>query len=137
MLLYFGFDNNFGHHFFAQHRWDMNVSEETAATDWGRHNCETSISFQPLNSLHPIFWFQDGCCPATLSYHIEHTLFPGVHYLHLKDIAPVIEECAKEFDVPYTKLVGEQELLKFQRDMIEKYATKPKTELTEPLCAKD
>lgn len=124
VLMHFSLDNTYGHHFFAQHAWDISLSDETVASDWGRHNLETSLSFQPLNSMQPVFWFQNTCCPATLSYHVEHTLFPGVNYLNLALIAPVVEVCARDFGLSYKKIVGEAGMREYRQAMLKKYAMK-------------
>jgi len=113
---------NFFRLFFAQHKWDAHISEAEADQDWGKANCQSSVSYQPTNSLNPVTWFQDGTCPSTLSYHTEHTLFPGVNYFYLKDIAPVIEQCAAEHGVPYHKWVGRSKLDEEYRMHFARYA---------------
>ena len=118
-----------GLYFFAQHKWDSEpVPEEVANKDWGRYNALTTYSLwpQPVESFHPIFWFQNGTCPSTLSYHMEHTLFPGVHYLHLKRIAPVIKKVCEEFSIPYRTLHGVGDVYKEKQRMLEK-CCRPKT----------
>lgn len=121
-LVHVGLANTFGWLFFAQHRWDVSIPEERAAEDWGRHNAETSVSLWPTNGWHPAFWFQGRTCPATLSFHLEHTLFPSVPYLHLEAIGPVVEKCAKKHGVEYTKFVGTDALVEWINGLLQAHA---------------
>jgi hypothetical protein len=91
--------------FFAQHDWESDVSEQVANTNWGYYNAKTSMSLVGENiRWHPLTWGYSGNCPSTLTYHLEHTLFPGVNYLHLSKIASTCEKTCREFNVPYNKI---------------------------------
>jgi len=81
--------------FFCQHAWDYEVEAATADKDWGRHNAASSLSLRGLE-WHPVCWGMGGACPSTLTYHVEHSLFPGVNYLHLPKIAPIIDRSLAE-----------------------------------------
>lgn len=103
--------------FYAQHDWASHVSEETADTDWGRYNAETSISFWATNhQWHFLFFGMGGSNGATLSYHLEHTLFPGINYLLLPKIGPTVEQCCKEYNIVYNKFESFAELKQHFRD---------------------
>lgn len=114
--------------FYAQHDWGSHVDEATADSDWGRHNAETSMSFwgaDPRNSWHPLFLGMGGANGATLSYHLEHTLFPGINYLLLPKIAPTVEQVCKEHNVKYNKLESFDELKKHFRDNLKSNSRPP------------
>merc|ERR1711920_343209 len=81
--------------FFCQHAWDYEVDAATADEDWGRHNVLSSLSLRGLE-WHPVCWGMGGACPSTITYHAEHTLFPGVNYLHLPKISPIIDRTLAE-----------------------------------------
>jgi len=112
--------------FFAQHKWDHEVDEATANQDWGRHNAESCISLSGFK-WHPITWGMGGACPTTLTYHLEHTMFPGVSYLHYPKIAPIVEATMKEFGVKNKPVVGGQALRALLRSSMNKYAEPPRS----------
>lgn len=94
--------------FFAQHAWDNEVGEETVNLDWGRHNAETSVSLRGM-ARHPVCWGTPqmaGATPSTLTYHLEHTLFPGVAYANLPKIAGIVDATCAEFGVGCDSLAG-------------------------------
>jgi cytochrome b5 len=100
--------------FHCQHRWDLVSSPYDAALEWGKYHASVSASlWGEFLPWHPIFWgYGGGTCPSTLSYHLEHTLFPGISYTHLQLIAPVCEQVCKEFGVEYMKYVSLDEVYK-------------------------
>eukprot|EP00463_Aulacantha_scolymantha_P002235 TRINITY_DN2916_c0_g1_i1.p2 TRINITY_DN2916_c0_g1~~TRINITY_DN2916_c0_g1_i1.p2 ORF type:complete len:66 (-),score=4.89 TRINITY_DN2916_c0_g1_i1:54-251(-) len=61
--------------------WDGDESDESNAADWGRANAETSISLSGMDS-HPVCWFQSGASPATLTFHLEHTIVSWAELLY-------------------------------------------------------
>lgn len=84
--------------FFAQHVWDSDVPESLANKDWGKYNALTTISLsgESLRWWHPLYLGGNGTSPSTLTYHLEHTLFPGVNYMYLSKVAKITEiMCAK------------------------------------------
>jgi cytochrome b involved in lipid metabolism len=91
--------------FYAQHEWDSDIAEEVGDSDWGRYNAQTCTSLHGDSMWwHPIVWLSGGCCPGTLTYHLEHTLFPGMNYLNLAKIASICESTCKDFNVPYHRI---------------------------------
>ncbi len=63
-------------------------------TDWAVHELLTTANFAPHNKL--ITWYTGG-----LNFQIEHHLFPYVSHLHYPAIAPIVQQVAAEFGVPY------------------------------------
>lgn len=115
--------------FFAQHVWDKVIDETLANQDWGRYNAESCYSLWPVESMwarSPVLWFQFGTCPATLTYHLEHTLFPGINYLHLKRVAPIVKKCCEEFQIRYNVMYTMEELHTARQQMLIRHAVKPK-----------
>jgi fatty acid desaturase len=94
--------------FWAQHDWESNISEELADTDWLKYNAITSRSVQGEAMMwHPTLWgYPKGACPSTLTYHLEHTLFPAVNYMYLPRIASICETTLQEYGIPYHKFNG-------------------------------
>jgi linoleoyl-CoA desaturase len=41
-------------------------------------------------------WYVGG-----LNYQVEHHLFPNICHVHYRDIAKIVEQTAKEFNLPY------------------------------------
>jgi len=100
--------------FYAQHRWHINYTPEVVNSDWGRYNADTCYSLWGENmKWHPILLGMGGHCPATLTYHLEHSLFPGVNYLYLSKVARVVEAVCKEYGYEYHK-IGNYTALKNQ-----------------------
>ncbi len=58
------------------------------------HQVITTANFSPKS--HVLSWYVGG-----LNFQIEHHLFPHVCHIHYKQIAPIVEETAKEFGIPY------------------------------------
>ena len=91
--------------FYCQHVWSSSLTEELANKDWGKYNTETSISVIGENmTWHPLLWGYTGNTPSTLTYHIEHTLFPGVNYLYLSILSPIVQESCKKYGITYHAL---------------------------------
>ncbi|MEO6903335.1 MAG: acyl-CoA desaturase [Bacteroidia bacterium] len=62
--------------------------------DWAIHQLETTADFSKNNPL--ITFYVGG-----LNYQAIHHLFPRICHVHYPKIAPIIEQTAKEFGVPY------------------------------------
>jgi linoleoyl-CoA desaturase len=72
------------------------IKEETEKINqsWIAHQLYTTVNYgmkQPI-----LTWLLGG-----LNFQIEHHLFPEVCHVHYKSIAPIVQETAKEFDLPY------------------------------------
>jgi linoleoyl-CoA desaturase len=62
--------------------------------EWAIHQMQTTANFAPKNKL--ITFFVGG-----LNYQIEHHLFQRICHVHYPAIAPIVEQTAKEYGVPY------------------------------------
>ena len=69
-------------------------SKHDIATDWHVHQFNTTSDFARNNRL--LSWYVGG-----LNFQIEHHVFPTICHIHYKKIAPIVEETAKAFHVPY------------------------------------
>lgn len=62
--------------------------------NWAIHQMHTTTNF---GKKHKIFsWYVGG-----LNFQVEHHLFPNICHVHYRKIAPIVEQTAKEFGVPY------------------------------------
>ena len=125
--------------FFAQHVWNKHFDRMDVLKDWGRANAESTFSWWGANDKwwHPCLWGTgNGACPSTLSYHLEHTLFPALNYLYFPEIAPLVEETCKEFGVTYNKLVDLDNVLRARSVMLAKYSIPSTRSGTESLNTK-
>jgi len=62
--------------------------------DWGVHQVLTSHNYGVGSKF---FLHLSG----GLNLQVEHHLFPGMHYTHYFDIAPIVEKCCKDYNLPY------------------------------------
>lgn len=79
----------------------MEVCEFTQPDDkgvmrdsWAIHQLKTTTDFAPNNKL--VTWFVGG-----LNFQVVHHLFPKVSHVHYPQLAPIVAQTAKEFDLPY------------------------------------
>lgn len=70
---------------------DANIEEH-----WFIHQMQTTANFARHNKWWN--WYLGG-----LNFQIEHHLFPRICSVHYPDIAPIVKETAREFDVPYNE----------------------------------
>lgn len=61
---------------------------------FARHIMETTSDFCPYNRV--VTWVAGG-----LNNHVAHHLFPGISQIHLPALTKIVEETAKEYQVPY------------------------------------
>lgn len=62
--------------------------------DWVVHELQTTANFARNNRL--LNWYVGG-----LNFQIEHHLFPHVSHVHYRNIAPIVEQTAKDFGYTY------------------------------------
>lgn len=62
--------------------------------DWAIHQMNTTMNFAMHNKW--ITWYVGG-----LNYQVEHHLFPGICHVHYPEIAPIVQQTAAEFGIPY------------------------------------
>ena len=61
---------------------------------WATHQIESTIDLSAGSWL--VNWFTGG-----LNTHIIHHIFPNICHIHYRKLAPIVEETAKEFGIPY------------------------------------
>ncbi len=69
-------------------------AEGVIENDWAIHQMNTTMDFSRRNPI--ITWYVGG-----LNYQVEHHLFPQVCHVHYPAISKIVEETAREFDIPY------------------------------------
>ncbi len=62
--------------------------------NWAIHQMHTTTNFGHKEKLFS--WYVGG-----LNYQVEHHLFPTICHVHYRKIAPIVEQTAKEFGIPY------------------------------------
>ncbi|MES2621236.1 MAG: acyl-CoA desaturase [Bacteroidota bacterium] len=72
------------------------VPDETGKieNEWAIHQMHTTSNFAPNNKW--VSYYVGG-----LNYQIEHHLFTRVCHIHYPQIAPIVQQTAKEFGIPY------------------------------------
>jgi linoleoyl-CoA desaturase len=63
-------------------------------SDWHVHQLKTTSDFGRSNKF--LTWYVGG-----LNYQIEHHLFPNICHVHYKKIAPIVQQTALEYGIPY------------------------------------
>lgn len=61
---------------------------------WALHEVENTTDFAPNNKF--LTWYIGG-----LNFQIEHHLFTGICHVHYSQLAPIVQEVANDFGVPY------------------------------------
>jgi linoleoyl-CoA desaturase len=61
---------------------------------WAIHEMENTANFAPKNRI--LSWFIGG-----LNFQIEHHLFTRVCHVHYRKLAPIVQQTAREFNIPY------------------------------------
>lgn len=62
--------------------------------DWAVHQLKTTMNFAQRSWAFS--WFVGG-----LNFQVEHHLFPNICHIHYKKLAPIIQQTAREFNLPY------------------------------------
>jgi len=62
--------------------------------NWAVHELLTTSDFAPHNRF--LTWYAGG-----LNFQVEHHLFPSICHIHYPKIAPIVEQTAKEYGIPY------------------------------------
>jgi len=75
---------------------DFPLPDESGQMDneWFAHQLATTTNFCTKNNV--LTWMVGG-----LNFQVEHHLLPHVCHVHYKKLAPIVEETAKEFGLPY------------------------------------
>ncbi|GCC50398.1 acyl-CoA desaturase [Chryseotalea sanaruensis] len=69
-------------------------SEGIIENEWAVHELKTTSDFARNNVF--LNWYAGG-----LNFQIEHHLFPSICHVHYRNIAPIVENTAKEFGLVY------------------------------------
>lgn len=75
-------------------KWPVPDENGVIDNSFTQHIMETTGDFAPESWLAT--WVSGG-----LNIHVAHHLFPRVSQIHLRPLAKIVKEAAKEFDVPY------------------------------------
>lgn len=67
---------------------------EEITNDWASHQILNTVNFAPRNKI--LTWYVGG-----LNYQIEHHLFPNICHVHYTSLSKIVEETAKEYNLPY------------------------------------
>lgn len=70
------------------------VEPDSLENTWAIHQLLTTANFSTKSKL--ITWFSGG-----LNHQIEHHLFPNICHIHYPQIAKIVRETVKEFNLPY------------------------------------
>jgi linoleoyl-CoA desaturase len=76
----------------------------TMENSWAVHQLHTTVDFSRNNKL--ISYYVGG-----LNFQIEHHLFPRICHVHYPAIAPIVEQTAREYGLPYLENKGMFEAL--------------------------
>ena len=75
----------------------MEMEKSNGIIDWGEIQVRHSGNFM---ESYPIFTkFFGG-----INYQIEHHLFPTLNNHNLRKISPIVKQCCKDFNIPYTSI---------------------------------
>jgi linoleoyl-CoA desaturase len=91
-------------------------------SEWAVHQMNTTVNFARENRL--LSWYVGG-----LNYQVEHHLFPNICHVHYPAISAIVEETAKEFDVPYRCAPTIKEAYNSHMSMIRKLGYLPELDL--------
>lgn len=69
-------------------------ANDNLENSWAIHQMHTTTNFGHKEKLFS--WYVGG-----LNYQVEHHLFPNICHVHYRAIAPIVEQTAREFGVPY------------------------------------
>jgi fatty acid desaturase len=73
----------------------MQIENLDSTKDWGEIQVRHSGNFMNDNDFFTKFY-------GGINYQIEHHLFPTLNNHKLKEISPIVKQCCKEFNIPYT-----------------------------------
>ncbi|MFI5202873.1 MAG: fatty acid desaturase family protein [Flavobacteriales bacterium] len=97
-------------------------AENKIMEDWAIHQMRTTMNFARESKL--ISWYVGG-----LNFQVEHHLFPSICHVHYPAISKIVEETAKEYEVPYlcTRTFGEA--LRSHIRVLKKFGYKPEFDI--------
>lgn len=74
--------------------YPMPPEDKRMEESWFVHQLRTTCNFSPKSRIFS--WFVGG-----LNYQIEHHLFPNVSHVHYRKLSEIVQQTAKEYDIPY------------------------------------
>lgn len=69
-------------------------ADNNLANNWAIHQLRTTTNFGHRERL--LSWYVGG-----LNYQVEHHLFPTICHVHYRALAPIVQQTAAEFGLPY------------------------------------
>ncbi|RNL84904.1 acyl-CoA desaturase [Sinomicrobium pectinilyticum] len=66
----------------------------TMKNTWAIHQLFTTANFSTKNKI--VNWFTGG-----LNHQVEHHIFPSISHIHYTNIAKIVKQTAREFNLPY------------------------------------
>lgn len=97
-------------------------AEGNVANNWAIHQMKTTVNFARGNKV--LSWYIGG-----LNYQVEHHLFPKICHVHYPAIAPLVEQTAKEYGVPYMTTPRLGDAFMSHLNMLKKLGTPPMEEI--------
>jgi linoleoyl-CoA desaturase len=70
------------------------TDENNIEDEWAIFQVKTTVDFAPKNFF--LNWYLGG-----LNYQVIHHLFPQICHIHYPNIAPIVAEVCREFEIPY------------------------------------
>jgi linoleoyl-CoA desaturase len=90
--------------------------------NWAIHQLHTTTNF---GRKHRLFsWYVGG-----LNYQVEHHLFPNVCHVHYREVSKIVEQTAKDFNLPYKSKDTFWKALKAHTRHLRELGEKPKVQM--------
>lgn len=84
-------------HVMPQTVFPLPNEENNMEQNWMVHQLATTTDFAQNNKL--ISWYIGG-----LNFQVEHHLFPNICHIHYNKLAKIVEETAREYNMPYNNI---------------------------------
>ncbi len=81
-------------HVVTEVEWPLPDADGKIHTDWAEHQVRTSQDYGHKSWFWTVF-------SGGLNYQVAHHVFPGVLQYYYPEIAPIIMDTCKEFNIPY------------------------------------
>jgi linoleoyl-CoA desaturase len=81
-------------HVMPESEYPMPDDSGNIDNNWAIHQLMTTNNYAPGNRI--LSWFVGG-----LNYQVEHHLFPTICHVHYRKISGIVQETAKEYNIPY------------------------------------
>jgi len=75
-----------------------NKTGEIKKVDWGDMQARNSGNHATYN---PTLNFLFSTLYGGMNYQVEHHLFPTISHVHFPTISPIVEQCCKDYNIPY------------------------------------